>query len=318
MRSLATHSSTRSCRPARIMRAAWAGACLSAVLLMSGCSELEPIGEPIDGDLQIMVNSLQNALRENERTLSDLRIELDSRRQDLSVAVVARAQLEGRLRDIERRLSEARHIIDLQREELAQRHVEREPVAEGRQRSGDVRQKSVAKAKSKPKAVPVPSQEPLVDDPRTSIPAPLPVPPVLPDAAVPATGETDMGATGAPGVPGVPVPPIQTPQAGPTSMAPAATAAPLASASLLSQQTAQAAVPSLDSSADAGSLLAQVWQRVVVQAGDTLYGLARRYGVSIGALREANGLRHDRIKTGQRILVPHAHETQEASGSLVR
>jgi LysM repeat protein len=43
----------------------------------------------------------------------------------------------------------------------------------------------------------------------------------------------------------------------------------------------------------------------VVQRGETLKGLARRYGVSIQALREANGLSvHETLRTGLALKIP--------------
>ena len=43
-----------------------------------------------------------------------------------------------------------------------------------------------------------------------------------------------------------------------------------------------------------------------VRRGDTLYKLARRYGVSVSAIRQINGLRSDRIIVGQRLTIPDA------------
>lgn len=42
----------------------------------------------------------------------------------------------------------------------------------------------------------------------------------------------------------------------------------------------------------------------VVQPGDTLFAIARRFGVGVEALRAANGLTDDRIHPGQVLLVP--------------
>ncbi|WP_456414082.1 septal ring lytic transglycosylase RlpA family protein [Oceanithermus profundus] len=42
----------------------------------------------------------------------------------------------------------------------------------------------------------------------------------------------------------------------------------------------------------------------VVQPGDTLFAIARRFGVSVEALRAANGLTDDRIHPGQVLVVP--------------
>lgn len=46
------------------------------------------------------------------------------------------------------------------------------------------------------------------------------------------------------------------------------------------------------------------WVRVTVAAGETLFTLARRYGVSVDDLRRANCLTGDRILAGQRLWVP--------------
>jgi hypothetical protein len=106
-----------------------------------GCARLEPMIEPEVADLQVTADSLKTAVREAQRTVSDLRIELEDRRKELADAQVARAQMHGMLREAERRLLEARHIIDLQREELASARVERERVAQsGRQLHSRLRQ----------------------------------------------------------------------------------------------------------------------------------------------------------------------------------
>lgn len=41
-----------------------------------------------------------------------------------------------------------------------------------------------------------------------------------------------------------------------------------------------------------------------VAAGETLFGIARRYGVTVAALREANELETDQVRTGQRLVIP--------------
>lgn len=43
-----------------------------------------------------------------------------------------------------------------------------------------------------------------------------------------------------------------------------------------------------------------------VAAGETLFGIARRYGVSVDAIREANELEGDALRTGQRLVIPPA------------
>jgi len=81
-------------------------------------------------DLQLTVDTLKTSLRDSQRTIAELRSELESRRQELADSQIARAQMEGRIREVERRLTEARHIIDLQREELTSSRSERQRVSQ--------------------------------------------------------------------------------------------------------------------------------------------------------------------------------------------
>ena len=145
-----------------------------------GCARLEPMIEPEVTDLQVTVDSLKSAVRDAQRTVSDLRIELEDRRKELADVQVGRAQLQGMLREAERRLLDARHIIDLQREELASARVEREHVAQsGRRLHSRMRQlekllsqdrKQVAPNGEMAPAAYAPHESPQV----TTIPMPVP------------------------------------------------------------------------------------------------------------------------------------------------
>ncbi|HEX6373527.1 MAG TPA: LysM peptidoglycan-binding domain-containing protein [Longimicrobium sp.] len=44
----------------------------------------------------------------------------------------------------------------------------------------------------------------------------------------------------------------------------------------------------------------------VVAAGETLFGIARRYGVTVDAIRRANEMETDQVRTGQRLVIPPA------------
>jgi LysM repeat protein len=99
-----------------------------AALATSACGELEPIVEPEIVDLQLTLDTLRTQVRETQRSLVEVRADLESRRQELADAQVARAQLEGRVREAERRVAEARHVIEVQREELLAARAERERV----------------------------------------------------------------------------------------------------------------------------------------------------------------------------------------------
>ncbi|OVA14514.1 Peptidoglycan-binding lysin domain [Macleaya cordata] len=43
---------------------------------------------------------------------------------------------------------------------------------------------------------------------------------------------------------------------------------------------------------------------IEIVKGDTLWGLSRKYGVSIDALKEANGLTGDKIYAGKKLVIP--------------
>jgi LysM repeat protein len=53
----------------------------------------------------------------------------------------------------------------------------------------------------------------------------------------------------------------------------------------------------------------------VVQRGDTLWRIANRFGVDLGSLRAANGLRGSTIRPGQMLRVPSATVTADAGAS---
>lgn len=98
-------------------------------LSVAACGELEPMIEPEVADLQLTVDTLKTQIRDAQRSITELRSELDARRQELAEAHVMRAQLEGRVREAERRVAEARHVIELQREELVAARIQRERIS---------------------------------------------------------------------------------------------------------------------------------------------------------------------------------------------
>ena len=57
------------------------------------------------------------------------------------------------------------------------------------------------------------------------------------------------------------------------------------------------------------------WARHVIVRGDTLGAIARRYGTSVRALRDTNGLSSDRIIAGSHLMIPVALGIRDASRS---
>lgn len=71
-------------------------------------------------------------------------------------------------------------------------------------------------------------------------------------------------------------------------------------ASIPQSSGSESVVSSVPASADSGG-------RVTVQPGDTIYGIARRYGVSPNALLQANGMSaSDNLRSGSSIIIPGA------------
>ena len=227
---------------------------------MSACSSFEPnIIEPELSDLQLTVDTLKTSMGDAQRTVAELRTELDARRQELADVQIARAQLEGRIREAERRLAEARHVIDLQREELASSRSEREQGGRTRaalqnqlkqlqkqisnvreQVNGNVFPEATAFRRDKQLEVAAISHQQgallaAVEEANVVVPRPE------------VSGETSTGE--APGV------------------AQSATEAPR--------------------------------RQMVVKHGDTLWSIARRYHTSVRRLMARNALPSDRIQVGQ-------------------
>lgn len=245
------------------------------MLLAGGCADLEPMEDPDVTDFQLTIDTMRAAAREAERNLADLRLELDSQRQELSSALIARAQLEGRLREVERRLADSRHIIELQREELATMRMERE-------RSSKSEPSPIPKLKQSRKR-PAPADRPAIGQVVPNVPSP-PVPPVVSQ----------------PSQDTAPVPP-STLSPEPESLPVAPPVAPVPPVSQLNGGTA-AVAQRQENGLDAGSFV----RSTAVQAGDTLWRLARRYGVEVDALRSLNGLSGDLIQVGQALIIPAA------------
>lgn len=242
----------------------WGSTSIGILLLgMSACSALEPILiEPKMSDLQLTVDTLKASLRDAQRTVAELRAEVDARRQELADVQLARAQLEGRIREAERRLTEARQVIDFQREELGSSRSERE---QGRRTSAALRnqlkqlQKQVSavgkqmKGNGSPQAMTSPRDGQLElitigSQQDTLLPVLEDDTPVLPGPAVQASRAPSVGEA-----------------------------------------------PGISQSATVAPHIIQM----VVKSGDTLWSIARRYHTSVKHLMVLNVLPSDRIQVGQ-------------------
>jgi len=255
---------TRTCYPP--MRAGVLCAVGLASALFAGCGELEPMREPEVVDLELTTDTLRASMRDAQRTVAELRADLEGRRRELAEAQVARAQLEGRVREAERRVIEARQVIELQREELASARMERAHVSRSSlQLQSQMRQlqkqlSRMGKASPAPdgQALPVPSSDAIRKGQKAmQVPAQRNQPSEFQETL-------QMGpATGA-------VMPVRATRA----------------------------------SLSGGEQPMTPPKHVFVKAGDTLWSIAQRYRVRLEQLRTLNQLTDNRIEIGQALWLP--------------
>lgn len=86
---------------------------------------------------------------------------------------------------------------------------------------------------------------------------------------------------------------------------PSGGAAPVRSAAAASAPSPAAAKPAID--------LSKAEQVYVVQSGDSLSRIAAKYGTTVSALREANGLTGDRIRVGDKLAIPSGSKKPAAT-----
>jgi len=236
---------------------------LFSALILAGCAEFDP--GPTVEDLQLTIDALKTQTRDAQRTVADLRAELETRRQELGTALVARAQFEGKLRETERRLTEARQVVELQREELARARDERAGVAHGgRNLRSQLRQ----------------LQQQLAQHDQLQQKTVNPTRPQVRSRAVGRTGQQEATVEKA-----------ERQDAARRAAIPAGRVNPVSPASLVPMQ------PLDDSTAVPPG-------KIVVKYGDTLWSLSRRYRVNLTELRALNNLATDRILAGQELLLP--------------
>ncbi|HZC66998.1 MAG TPA: hypothetical protein VE201_00110, partial [Nitrospirales bacterium] len=85
---------------------------MSGLWMVAGCAG------PSVRDFQMMQTALKAESLQAQRTITDLRTEMQGLQRELGAARAAQARLEGELREAQRRAQEAQRGVDAQREEL--------------------------------------------------------------------------------------------------------------------------------------------------------------------------------------------------------
>ena len=249
-------------------------------VLLVGCGELEPMREPEVVDLQLTTDTLRTSVRDAQRVVAELRIDLESQRRDLSEAQVARAQLEGRVREAERRVIEARQVIELQREELAVARMERGRVSRSSiQLQNQMKQlhKQLSKAeKSDPD-----------QDGQEAVP--------LPSSSVRGKGQKATQ---------VPVHRSQPSEYRETQQ-------------LAATPAAMVHMPVNHDASSMSEGQRTPSRHVSVKPGDTLWSIAQKYRVNVEQLRALNQLTDNTIITGQALWLPNDASMSGGGADLV-
>jgi LysM repeat protein len=256
---------TRACYPTVRVGALCAVGFASA--LFAGWGELEPMREPEVVDLERTTDTLKASVRDAQRTVTELRTDLETRRMQLAEAQVARAQLEGRVREAERRVIEARQVIELQREELAAARTERARVSRSslqlQSQMKQLRKQLSRTGKSGPD-----------DDGQEAAP--------LPSSGAVRKGQKAMQ---------VPVPRKQ-----PSEF--------LESPQTVATPAAEMQMPVNHEPSSEVEQQRTPIKSVSVKPGDTLWSIAQKYRVNVEDLRTRNQLTDNRIVIGQALWLP--------------
>jgi len=243
-----------------------------ASALFVGCGELEPMREPEVVDLELTADTLKASVRDAQRTVAELRTDLELRRRELAEAQVARAQLEGRVREAERRVIEARQVIELQREELAVSRTERERVFRSSlQLQGQMKQLQKQLSKIGKSGSAHDGQE---------------------AASLPSGGAMRKGqkAMEVPTQRNQPSAFLETPQ-------------------MVAPQAAVMHVPVNHEPSSEVEPQRAPTKHVSVKPGDTLWSIAQKYRVNVEHLRTLNQLTENRIDIGQALWLPDDRPT---------
>ena len=238
-----------------------------ASALFAGCGELEPMREPEMVDLELTTDTLKASVRDAQRTVAELRTDLEVRRSELAEAQVARAQLEGRVREAERRVIEARQVIELQREELVAARTERQRVSRSSlQLQGQMNQLRKQFSKT--------GKSGSAHDEQEAAP--------LPSSGGVRKGQKAMQS------------PVQRHQ--PSEF--------LETPQMVATSDVVMPVPANQGPSSGGEQQRTPTQHVSVKPGDTLWSIAQKYRVNVERLRMFNQLTDNRIVIGQALWLP--------------
>ncbi len=235
---------------------------------MTGCAASGPTIK----DYQLMTQALQAEVRQAQRTITDLEAQWQALQRDLGEARTVKARLEGDMLNAERRLLEARHIVELQREELSRATAERQRVTQ------NAREEHVSlQAQLQAQLTEISRLNQQVADAQTERARLQTMDDLI------ARQVNEMAELKAAIQEALRRPVLKPAENIPPAFRPSAIVIPAAAYS------------------DPSALFSK---SVIVRRGDSLWVLARRYGISLDDLITVNGLKSDLIIPGQKLRLP--------------
>lgn len=248
---------------------------LAILIIVAGCARNSLTGQGQDQEL--VQAALKAAAVQTQRTMLDLRTELQELQKELGISRIAQAYLEGELREAQRRLADTHRLLGTQREELARTREDRERLT---QASRDFQGQLVELNHLRQQvATAVVGDQRRLQEMEAALERQAKEIAELKKPPQPKSPNRSKGKSDKPGGQG---PALQ-------------------SFSGKSERLA----PSVVRVSPSGGLLPEGLMRaMIVQRGDTLWGLARQHGATVGSLKVLNELLSDVIVPGQELVFP--------------
>jgi LysM repeat protein len=232
---------------------------------LAGC-----ISGPTIKDYERMTTVMKAEALRAQMTIADFQTERQALQQELGTTRATQARQTGDLLEAKRRLLEARQVVDLQREELHKAWEERERFA---QTSRDAQGQLMELGRLRQQLADAERERTRLEPLETAL----------------ARLSSEITK-------------LKVALRLPTERGGSSSASAKASGSA-SAKSPPAKVPSFATPSSTSPLLS-AQKMLREERGDTLWSLARRYGVSLGELKAVNGLDSDLILAGQELVLP--------------
>jgi LysM repeat protein len=222
---------------------------------------------PTISDYQVITKALQAEARQAELTRTDLETQKQALQRELGEARAAKARLEGDVLNAERRLLDAHHLVELQREELILATDERQRLAHAAREAQAQLQAQLSEGdRLRQQLADAQIERVRIETMQAAI----------------ARQANEMAALKTAFQESLRAPVLKIAEA-PQLLRPSAMVSPV---------TVSSNQPS------------RLSTTIRVRRGDSLWVLARRFGVGLNELIAANRLRSDLIVPGQELLIP--------------